>query len=154
MPDFDLKPGVGAGQMTFGMSPQDIRKVMDGEPVVFRRTPSDDFPCDFFSEAGVFCYYDKSGRLNAIEFAQPARPVYGGFAFVGMEFEPAKAALASLGKIEEEPDSAISLGLGVSIYSSLAKDDVAAPVETVLIFQEGYYGRAVGDQSEKTGSEK
>ncbi len=141
LPDFDLKPGVGAGKMTFGMSPQDVRQVMDGEPVIFRKTPSDDFPCDFFSEAGVFCYYDKSGRLNAIEFTQPARPVIGGFAFVGMEFEPAKVILASLGReIEEETDSAISFGLDVSIYSSLAKDDAAAPVETVLIFREGYYG--------------
>ncbi|MER8885155.1 hypothetical protein NKH84_23040 [Mesorhizobium sp. M0902] len=140
MTEFKIIPFTGAGEIEFGMSPNQIRRRLGTNFRTFKRSIRDTFPCDYFENIGVFCYYSKSGKLNAVEFTSPAAPSLNGVRFLGTGFEIAKRALISLGQeIEEEIDGAIALSLGVSIYAPLAKEDSMAPVETVLIFQKGYY---------------
>ena len=59
---------------------------------------------------------------------------------LGMPFNEALEILTSLdGKVEKEIDGAVAHQLGVTIYAPLAKEDAAAPVESVLAFKSGYY---------------
>jgi hypothetical protein len=41
--------------------------------------------------------------------------------------------------IKNERDGAISNKLGIGIYAPLAKSDNRAPVESVIVFRQGYY---------------
>jgi hypothetical protein len=52
----------------------------------------------------------------------------------------AKEFLSTLDdQIGEETDSAIAYQKGVGIWSPLAKDNPAAPVESVVAFRSGYH---------------
>lgn len=140
MANFSIIPFKGTEEMEFGMSPEQIRRNLGSRFLAFKRSEKDVFPTDYFEEVGVFCYYNETGNLNAIEFTRPADPTLNGIRFIGMGFDAAKSEFISMGQeIEEETDAAIAFGLGISIYAPLAKESPSAPVETVLVFREGYY---------------
>ncbi|HWU00037.1 MAG TPA: hypothetical protein VN229_20535 [Terriglobales bacterium] len=137
---FDILPLKGIGEVEFGMHCDVARRLMRGEFRSFKRTPEAAFPSDYFRLEGVFFYYDSDGCLEAIEFASPAKVMVRGSSLLGMPFNEALEILTSLdGKVEKEIDGAVAHQLGVTIYAPLAKEDAAAPVESVLAFKSGYY---------------
>lgn len=137
---FEINPFKGVGRILFGMSPEDVRSRMSGEFRSFKRSPQASFPCDYFAEYGIFFYYDASGLLEAIEFAGPSRPTVSGLDLLNLSFEQAVTKLTALDQnVESEDDGAIAYQLGVSVYAPMAKDNIAAPVESVLAFRQGYY---------------
>jgi hypothetical protein len=138
--DFRIAPFEGAGGIRFGMSQESARSQFSGHPRTFKRTLQDDVPCDYFEDEGVFLYYDRNSELEAIEFVLPARPYLGGFSPLGKNFEVAKRELATVtNQLREEVDGAVALDIGVSIYSPLAKENPTSPVESALVFKNGYY---------------
>jgi hypothetical protein len=138
--DFLIVPLEGAGGIKFGMSPESARSQFSGHPRTFKRTSQDEVPCDYFENEGVFLYYDRNNELEAIEFVSPARPYLEGFSPLGKDFEVAKRELASVAsQLQEEVDGAVAVDIGVSIYSPLAKEDPTSPVESALVFRNGYY---------------
>ncbi len=123
------------------MTSDDIRRTLSVEPKSFLRTPQEVTPCDFFETYGAFCYYDASGRMEAVEFTGPAEVRLAEIKLLGMGFADAIAALVQLDpELDVETDGAIAFALGVSIYAPLAKNNPSAPIETVLVFRKGYYG--------------
>lgn len=142
MTNFLILPLKGVGEIRFGMSPDEVRGRIGAAFRSFMRSPQASFPCDYFADVGAFCYYDSDGRLEAIEFSPPARPTIQGVELLGLGFEAAQNALSALdNQVENEIDGAIAYKVGVSIYAPLAKDDPAAPVESVLAFRPGYYSQ-------------
>lgn len=140
MMKFRILPLKGVDGIEFGMTPDDVRSRFDSEPKTFKRTPQDSFPCDYFESESVFFYYDSDARLEAVEFALPAQPSIENMKLLGIGLNEATAALSGLdSQVEKEIDGAIAYQLGVSIYAPLAKDNAAAPVESVLAFRPGYY---------------
>ncbi|MGN6820464.1 MAG: hypothetical protein ACTHJR_17535 [Sphingomonas sp.] len=138
--EFQISPLKGVDDIEFGAAPADVRRHFDSQPKSFKRTPQDAFPCDYFESQGVFFYYDGDGRLEAVEFASPARPSVEKLNLLGLGLDEATAALSGLdSEVEKEADGAIAYQLGVSIYAPLAKENPAAPVESVLAFRPGYY---------------
>jgi len=135
-----ISPLKGVGQIDFGMSPKEVRSNIGSDPKSFKRTPQSAFPCDYFASEGAFFYYDSDGRLEAVEFAPPARPTIDNLSIIGLGFSEAVAMLSRLDThVEREVDGAIAHQLGISIYAPLAKDDPSAPVESVIAFRPGYY---------------
>jgi hypothetical protein len=135
-----ISPLKAVDDVEFGMSQDEVRARVSGKFRAFKRSPQASFPCDYFEEIGAFFYYDSEGRLEAVEFAPPARPTVAGVALLGLNFEAACASLRVLdNQIEEELDGAIAYQVGVRIWAPLAKANPAAPVESVLAFRPGYY---------------
>lgn len=140
MMEFRISPLKGVDSIAFGATPDDVRSRFTSEPKTFKRTPQDSFPCDYFESEGVFFYYDGDARLEAVEFALPAQPLIENLNLLGLGLDNATAVLSRLdSEVEKEADGAIAYQLGVSIYAPLAKDNIGAPVESVLAFRPGYY---------------
>src|SRR5450432_1996097 len=137
---FAISPLKGVGDAEFGMSPDEVRARFGTNFRSFKRSPQAASPCDYFEQLGAFFYYDAESRLEAVEFAPPARPTVAGEELLGLHFEEACASLRALDRhVEQELDGAIARRLGVSIYAPLARDAPAATVESVLAFRSGYY---------------
>lgn len=137
---FNIAPLRGVGNIEFNSPREEVRRLVNAPLQSFKRSFDDPFPCDYYRAMGAFFYYDVEDRLEAIEFAAPARPTVGGLELLGLGFDEACASLRTLDSdVRQEIDGAIAPHLGVSVYAPLAKDDPAAPVESVLAFRPGYY---------------
>jgi len=137
---FDIFPLKGVNQIEFGMAFDQVRALMGNEPKSFKKSPQDPFSTDYFASSGVFFFYDADGRFEAAEFALPAQPIVSNHSLLRLKFKDALAALRNADPhVKQQVDGAIAYQLGVSIYAPLAKNDVTAPVETVLAFRPGYY---------------
>jgi hypothetical protein len=135
-----ISPLRGAGNIEFGMPQEKVRELVGGKFRSFKRGSQDSIPCDYFMNICTFFYYDSERRLEAVEFASPARPTIAGMELLGLGFDEACANLEFLdSQLEREVDGAIAYRLGVSIYSPLAKNNPTAPVESVVAFRPGYY---------------
>lgn len=138
--DFTIQPLRGVGRISFGTSPDQIRREVGGPFKSFKRSPEAAFPCDYFDAFGTFFYYDSGGRLDAIEFVSPAQPTIHGVRLLEMNFRAAKESLMRLdSQIKQAADSIVAYQIGVSVWSPLAKSDPLAPIESVLIFRQGYF---------------
>lgn len=138
--DFSIIPLKGVGNLEFGMQPEEVRRRVGSPFRSFKRSPQAAFPCDYFDQLGMFCYYDSEGKLEAVEMSSPAAPTINGTDLLKLDFETAARSLAEFDKqIRRETGSVIAYEVGVSIYAPLAKSSTTANVESVLAFRAGYY---------------
>lgn len=138
--DFEIKPLKSAGPIELGMTQSEARRVLGGAFRTFRRDPAALYPSDYYSEDGVFLYYNREGRVEAVEFSEPSCPLLYGVCLIGMELKPAKNFLTTLtSDLVEDNDGAVSRRLGLSIYSPLLKENPMTPVEGVLVFGSDYF---------------
>jgi hypothetical protein len=141
LPDFEIDPFEGMGDVKFGMTPQQVRRLLGNCFKSFKRTPQAAFPSDYYEAVGLFFNYDPTGVLEAIEFAAPANPTVRGIELIGRELIELMSELSRVDQhIETEVDGAIANGMGVSVWAPLAKDEVHARVDSALAFRKGYYG--------------
>jgi hypothetical protein len=140
MMNFEIKPGLGVNSLCFGMKVEEVRRELGAKFTTFKRTPDSVFPCDFFTELGVFAYYQVGGVLEALEFAEPANPLFEGKCLIGISAREAQECLEIFDS-ELEIDSAgvISHQLGVGIYAPGLDEDEHEKVESVIVFGKGYY---------------
>jgi hypothetical protein len=138
--DFEIKPRMGAGTIEFGMSPSEVRSQIRATSVPFKRTAEVEFPSDYFKTEGVFAYYDKHGKLEAIEFARPSNPLLDGLALLQVSCDLVKSTLrAKDPAFEEDAAGAVSNAVGVGLYAPNAAEDPTAPCEGIIVFRDGYY---------------
>ncbi|WP_445682473.1 hypothetical protein [Radicibacter daui] len=139
---FNIRPSVGFDQIDFGTPVAEVRARMGTTFESFKRTPEQAFPADYFPEDGAFLYYDAQGQLEAVELASPAQARIGEHDLLALTFKESLACLKRL-----DPDTvadnsgANAPALGIGLWSPLCRGDEAAPVEAVIIFRKGYYGR-------------
>jgi len=108
--------------------------------VPFKRTAEVEFPSDYFKTEGVFAYYDKHGKLEAIEFARPSNPLLDGLALLQVSCDLVKSTLrAKDPAYEEDAAGAVSNAVGVGLYAPNAAEDPTAPCEGIIVFRDGYY---------------
>ena len=138
--NFDITPLQGIGQLSFGMTAEDVRRHFGSSFTSFKKTPSSPFPCDYFKEVEVFAYYKLPGVLEAVEFAEPANPLLYGKRLMGLAAQDAWKILAAYDPaMEIDSDGVISHKLGVGLYAPGWEKDANQVVESVIAFEEGYY---------------
>jgi len=138
--NFEILPLIGIGELKFGMDRGQVRRYLGERYRSFKRSPQSMSPCDYFEHLGVFCYYDSSDELEAVELALPACPSIDNRQLLGLGIATATRTLGSLSQnIQEEADGTTARDIGVSVHAPLAKENTAAPVESVLVFRSGYY---------------
>ncbi|WAF68959.1 hypothetical protein NRK98_02605 [Aeromonas dhakensis] len=137
---FLINPFVGAGNIKFGMTPDQVRLLLGGGFDSFKRTESSAFPCDYFEDLGVFFYYNSSGVLEAIEFTEPAAPEFEKKDLLKISLKDLIKLLSDKDKgLEIESDSLTSHALGIGAYAPDADEDPSLPAESIIIFEKGYY---------------
>ena len=141
-----INPMSGSGEILFGMTVGNVRRNMSGEFRTFDRHSGmgvTDKKCmtDAYHGQGVHFLYDPDGKLEAISFFLPARPLLDGVDILNLRMSEATAFLKRLDPaLIVENGSAISshFSLGV-IESSEADDDEDAPIESFFFGRAGYY---------------
>jgi hypothetical protein len=129
-------PGIGILQLPFGLARSLVREEVPGNLRTPSRKPSE----DYFPDTGLFTYFDKSDQLIAVEFFEPAQVLLNGRQLLGMPLGQAKGVLAAAGgEVEDDPAGAMCMNIGVGLYVPSARDYPDDPVETVIVFKEGYY---------------
>lgn len=138
--DFEIKPLQGVDNVHFGMQVEEVRRLVGGDVKSFKKTPNSSFPCDYFTDAEVFAYYTSHGVLEALEFAEPANPMFAGNRLVGVLASSIKNLLETYDKaLEMDSDGMISHQLGIGIYAPGWDEDTNQIVEGVIVFGAGYY---------------
>lgn len=139
---FLVKPREGVTGVKFGMLPDEVRRAIGEEWKSFKRTPTSEYPCDYFESLGVFVYYKASGETEAIEFATPAQVMHEGTDLLQLPFDQLTDLLQKQdGSLEVESDGITAYGLGVGAYAPSSADEPTAKVESIIVFEEGYYGK-------------
>jgi len=140
MANYDIKPFKGIGNIKFGATPTEVRKILGEEFKSFKRSPTAAFPCDYFPHVGVFAYYTAAGTLEAIEFASPAVPLLDGVNLLSIGLDAAKSLLRGKGgELEEDAGTLIAKSIGISLYAPNIKENPNTPCESILVFADGYY---------------
>ena len=137
---YEIAPKQGIEQVGFGADADSVRRAFGGEVESCVKNPSSVFPCDHFAHAGVFAYYRLPGVLEALEFSEPARPRFQGRELLGLPAGEVKRFLEAFDPhLEVDSAGFISHKLGIGVYADGWDKDASTIVESVIVFQEGYY---------------
>lgn len=137
---FKIFPYLGAGEIRFGMSYEEVRAILGEEFESFKRSPETVFPSDYYMKHGVFIYYTSAGKVEAIEFSSQANVTLEGNSL----FDKSYAELESFfllkdQEMEIEYDDFTSYKLGVGAYAPNKNEDQDLAVESIIVFEKGYY---------------
>lgn len=136
--NFEIKPYIGVGCIQLGMKREDVRKCFNN---VYRESKkgssngnnSDAFTC-------CYVYYNKRDICEAIEFFGDARVTMSGILMLGESYSKVKKYIESMDNFISIDDSGFtSFKYGIGIYAPFAQDEPDEPVESVIVFQKGYY---------------
>lgn len=136
--NLDIVPYVGIGPILFGMTCDEIQKVMGVRPEKFKKSKNDDYYTDQYET--FFVYYKKPGICNAVEFYGKGDVKFFGEKLLGRQYIEVLSFLRSLDdSIEEEEDGATSYRYGIGIYAPFAQESPFEEVESVIVFEKGYF---------------
>lgn len=137
---FDIRPYEGVGKLYFGMDSVEIKKVL-GEPSnTFFKTPLDTLETERYENENLFIYYKEPSNIEAIEFYPPSQVVFDGIKLFELSYEALKTFLLKLdSELEIEVDGLTSYKLGIGAYAPNADDDSSLAVESIIVFEKGYY---------------
>jgi hypothetical protein len=115
--NLEISPYKGVGGIKFDMPRDEVRKRIGGTFRSFTQWQDDEPLSDYYHDIGVFCYYDATDRLEAMEFTSPACPIIAGVELLGLSFKEAFDKLCALDNTaEKNNDGAIAPQLGVGIW--------------------------------------
>ncbi|MBP1858525.1 hypothetical protein [Rhizobium herbae] len=139
--NFEIRIYDGVGPIRFGMTPNEVRTTLGVEFKSFRRTTEETHPCDYFTGLQCFVYYDDTnGRVEAVEFAEPAEPTLIGINMLRLGFADLLRQIKELDpEVIVESDGFTSLSLGVGGWAPSAEEEPTVPCESVIVFVRGYY---------------
>ena len=120
------------GSLKLNMTKEEIQSQLNEVPEYLQ---GEEEPTEYYKEAGVLVHYSQGRDISrAFEFVNPSKPTINGVCFLNMKAKNALRILKELdSSVIEVADTHISEKLGVSLY---ILDD---KVETVLVFEQGYY---------------
>jgi len=137
---FEIKPYEGVGKLHFGMSSLEVKAVL-GEPSdTFFKTPLDTVETEHYEKGNLFIYYKESNNIEAIEFYSPAQVQFEDIQLFELSYEALKTFLLKFDPaLEIEVDGSTSYKLGIEAYAPNADEDNILAVESIIIFESGYY---------------
>ncbi len=138
--DFNVEPLIGAGQLRFGMSQDEIRRQMASPYKSFLKSLSSKMPTDSFLEDAVHVFYTDGGNCEAIEFYAPSRVMLKSRNLLGVPYSEVKYLVSELDENLDEDSAGFSSHLlGVAVYAPSCEEYPDDPTESVLVFKKGYY---------------
>lgn len=128
---FKYEPYKKVGLLEFGMSREQVRKIM-GEYKEFRKSKFSKNSTDDFGDCHAF--YTQNNTLQAVEVFNDAKLEMGNYNIFDFDYDKLESFFLGFdNNLELSNDSMISKALGLSVYAPNKK------IESILVFQEGYY---------------
>jgi hypothetical protein len=136
----EILPYRGVGRLRFGMTVEQVRRIVPATARPFIKGPGSHHPTDAFDDLGLHVFYRESGKCEAIELAAPARPTLKEKALVAIPFSAVKQFLSGLdSQLEIDESGLTSYSLGLAVYCPGHEEDPTEPVQGVFVFERGYY---------------
>lgn len=140
---FDVSPRQGVNDILFGMTQRQVRGLVDNEPTPFMKGPDAPHETDYFKQEHMFAFYAADGRLEALEFSIEAELMLNNMVLTSMSYQKAQEFLQAMDPDTEADGYGItSNALGISFYFPFGEEDPSEPLETVIVFRDGYYENA------------
>jgi hypothetical protein len=132
--EFVIDPYVGAGVLRLGMTPAEVQKALNFNPRKYRRLheKEDDYRI-------CFVYYKEPEICNAIEFFPPASVLFHGKNLLDCSLKEAMEFVRQYDSDLEIEAGFISHKYGFGVYAEFGIYEPENPVETVIVFEKGYY---------------
>lgn len=136
----EIEPNRGLAGIQFGMTPDEVRHVLGSTVQTFRKLPGDTLETDYFDALGMQVFYKQPGVCDAIELAAPAKPTFKGKDLLGKPFSELRNWFQSIdSEVAIDETGLTSYRFGVGLYAPFASTAPDEPVESVIIFEQGYY---------------
>lgn len=138
--ELKITPNQGVGPMKFFMDRKEIRVVLGGKIIEFKKTSMSTVSTDSFEDYGVIVYYDNEGKCEAIEMNSPSNPTYLEKNMIGISFAEIKKIIEIQDEeIEVDETGLLSFKLGIGLYAPNLEEPENDFVESVIVFKNGYY---------------
>jgi hypothetical protein len=135
-----IVPYTSAGPIRLGMTMEEVRKTLGTPFTSFQRDAEAKIPSDAFDSEGIYIYYKEPGVVEAVELAPPARAILKNTEPLGKPYSEISSFIKSLDPSAEEDEAGLtSFELGVGLYAPSAQKEPQLPVESVIVFEKGYY---------------
>jgi len=135
----DIASYSGIGPIKLGMSPEEARAAV-GQP--YRSVTRSGKLTDQFPSIGVLVHYGASGRAEAVEVGERGVATFRAKQLLGQPYSDLMVWFKNLDANLQENDTGFtSTALGIGVYAPHARKDREAPVEGVIVFEQGYYSR-------------
>lgn len=134
----EIKPYIGAGDVLLGMTSEKIQNIIGIVPTKFKKVQTSKMYTDAYEWFHV--YYNDKGKCEAIEIFEPSIPIFRGKYLINRPFIEVKNYFYTIDdSIEINNAGFTSFKYGIGIYAPYAEDEPDEPVESVIIFEHGYY---------------
>ncbi len=138
---FEVNSYIGVNSIKFGMPREGVRNsLLNYEYRTFRRNSYAESLSDGYEEIGLNVFYDSNDKVEALELSEPACVLLNGFDVFSI---PASEVYALIKKLDQDvvidADGLISLKLGVGVYEPFYEEEYMHPIESFIVFKEGYY---------------
>ena len=136
--NFEIVPYVGAGCIKLGMERAEIRKCFNNIYRESKKSSSTGNTSDVFD--CCYVYYKEQDTCEAIEFFGEAQATIDGKIMLGEPYSRVKNMFEAIDNSISFGDSGFtSFKYGVGVYAPFAQDEPDEPVESVIVFEKGYY---------------
>lgn len=137
---FSIRPYFGTNDLEFGMKREVIREKLGNEFREFKKSPFSKNTTDAFKYCHV--YYDSENLCVAVEFFEPSEINFNDLIIIGSPYDKIRDEFARIDESIDYNDAGFtSFKYGIGIFAPFAKKKPKDPVESVIIFKEGYYGK-------------
>ena len=138
---WNINPGIGCGDIQFGMTRTEVRKALPFPFKPFRKSLNSTIETDAYFKMTVHICYSSEYLVEAIEFNTGSNPVFNGKIIMGVPLRDVVQFLqGSENKIDVSDDGFIDLTHGISGYApGSSKDSGKSIIQSVLVFKKGYY---------------
>jgi hypothetical protein len=134
-----IRPNEGVGEITFGMSQQEVRRAMGGMNPLLKATDSS-IPADFYPDRSMIIHYSADGVVEAIEIGGERSTTLMNRTLIGQPFDEILQWMRSIDPRTEADEAGLtSFRFGVGVYAPHAVKSPQDPVEGVIAFRPGYY---------------
>lgn len=131
-----IKSYEGFDNISFGMSPDEVKTELKREPKKFYKIVDDAHASDDYGD--FFVYYNEHCLCEAIEFNKYAKVKFKNIILFDLEYKELEKRIIQFdNNLEIDETGFISNKLGIGVY--IIDKDCNTPVDSVIIFEKGYY---------------
>ena len=114
---FTICPLLGVGALRFGMTPEEVRRLLPTPHRSFMKARWSKMPTDAFADA-IHVFYDDSGRCDAVEFYRDCEVLLNEKNLLGIPYSDAQSVVRAIDpELEEDEAGFTSYRLGVGAYA-------------------------------------
>jgi hypothetical protein len=133
----NVEPYVGIGPIRFGMTRDDVRRVLGRPSRSFLKGQVE--PNDAYEKLHLHVGYDTEGRVETVETFESSAIEWRGVKLFERSYMQLRDMFLEAGaSLRFEDDGFESLQHGIGVWAPLDDDDEENVVKSILVFRKGY----------------